>query len=284
MRFPEELALDEAKALEHGIKWTREFFENEGIKTAVIGISGGCDSALTAYITTKALGSDNVVGVLMPEEGVTPPEDLNDGKEVIMALGMKRVTLDITPILAQICRMDAELTDKSNRVAYANVKARLRMLLLYKEANKLTGLVVGTDDRSEHILGYFTKYGDGGVDINVPAYLYKTQVRQLLYYIAKRDGLNVMGRIADKKPSPQLWAGQTAENELNMNYIELDRALYYMKDSGYEIPANELVKRTGIKSEVADKITFMEHKNAHKNLQPPSPPLLDSLKTRVKIV
>jgi NAD+ synthetase len=198
MNVPHELEIDPKKAIDYGISWVRDYFSKSGFKTAVIGISGGSDSAFTAYITSKAIGKSNVVGVMLPEDRVTPEIDTIHAKELIKSLGINSLEINLTDIVRVMSKLDPELLKIKNRIAYANVKARLRMVLLYKEANKRNALVVGTDDRSEHILGYYTKYGDGGVDINVPEYLYKTQLRGILEYIALKEKTKVMKEIADK--------------------------------------------------------------------------------------
>ena len=274
MRSPAELEIDPEKALNHGIKWVRDYFKSAGIKTAVIGMSGGSDSAITAYITAKAIGKENVIGILLPEDNVTPSEDMLHAEEVIKVLGIKRTEINITNLVNSIIKSDEDLLKIKNRIAYANIKARIRMVLLYKEANKNKSLVAGTDDRSEHILGYYTKYGDGGVDINVPEYLYKTQVRALLDYIAEKEKMPVMKAISAKKSSPRLWAGQTAEGEIGLDYRTIDRIFYYLKDSGKNWEVNRLSKKLGIKSEVIEKIMRMEKVNMHKGLLPPSPPVV----------
>lgn len=268
---PEELKLNWKKALFYGIKWVREYFSEAGVKTAVIGMSGGSDSTLTAYITAKAIGANNVLGVMLPEDGITPDEDIRHAESTILALGMRKTNINITTLVKEISGMDFDLEKPENRIAYANVKARLRMVLLYKEANKSGSLVAGTDDRSENILGYFTKYGDGGVDINVPEYLYKTQVRGLLSYIAKKENMPAFDEIAEKPPSPRLWAGHTAENELNMDYAVLDTVLFYLKDKRPKMTEEKLAARLHIEKELINRIMDMARKNAHKNAIPPSP-------------
>ncbi len=275
MKVPVELEIDPEKALSYGISWVKDYFKKAAIKTAVIGISGGSDSAITAYITAKAIGKENVIGVLLPEDEVTPKEDILHGEEVIKDLGINRREINITDIVNAVIKSDEDLLKIKNRIAYANIKARIRMVLLYKEANKNNALVVGTDDRSEHILGYYTKYGDGGVDINVPEYIYKTQVRMLLDYIAEKENVLVMKAISAKKPSPRLWTGQTAEAELDLDYTIIDRIFYYLKDSGEKWGVNQLSAKLGVKDEVIEKIIQMEKVNMHKDLTPPSPPVIN---------
>src|SRR3990172_10882972 len=286
MEIPKELELDWQKALSYGVDWTRGYFERAKLRTAVIGISGGSDSALTAYMTAAAIGHENVVGMMLPEKGVTPREDIVDSEDVITALNIRREYAEISGIVEKFLEQDPDLRRIENRTAYGNLKPRIRMMLLYKEANKRHGLVVGTDDRSENILGYYTKYGDGRVDINVPEYLFKTQVRKLLEWIGEtkdsypRSGMkgkgNVWRRIAGKTPSPMLWPGQTAEGELQIDYTTIDRVLFYMKhekvkklgyDEGWEymdgerkeiIIANAVAQRLNISAEIVREIVRRE--------------------------
>ena len=274
MKIPQELEIDPEKAIRYGVAWVKDYFKSASIKMAVVGISGGSDSAMTAYITAKAIGKENVIGVSLPEDGMTTKEDVLHVEGVIKSLGIKRAETNITGIIDSIIKSDEDLLKIKNRVAYANIKARIRMVLLYKEANKNKALVAGTGDRSEHLLGYYTKYGDGGVDMNVPGYLYKTQVRQLLDYISEKENMPIMKEIALKKPSPRLWAEQTAEEELDIDYQTIDWVFYHIKDSGKGWEVGELSKKLGVKNDVIEKIMRMEKANMHKNLLPPSPPVI----------
>lgn len=133
-------------------------------------------------------------------------------------------------------------------------------------------IVAGTDDRSEHALGYYTKYGDGGVDINVPEHLYKTQLIKILKWIGKKEGMSIFTKIANKAPSPQLWKGQTAENELNMGYNEIDKVLHLINEVNVK-SVDRIAEYTGIKKEKIIKLIDMMHINKHKNELPPAPPV-----------
>ncbi len=275
MNVPDEIKIDYNRAVEYGIGWVKEYFAKAGKTRAVIGLSGGSDSTLTAYICAMALGGQNVLGLIMPTKDSSPADDVSDAEGLAGILGIKTIRTDITAMLDAVCSGDKEITEKENRVAYANLKARLRMVLLYKEANKISGLVAGTDDRSEHELGYFTKYGDGGVDINVPEYLYKTQVRALLMHIADKTGEDVYRRVAEKLPSPQLWKGQTAEDEMSMKYEDIDRILYYMNDYGKKTTREDIAAATGLGTDTIDRVLGMKNGNMHKNILPPSPGVID---------
>ena len=271
MEIPNELRINEKKAVEYTVKWVKDYFKPLKTKKAVIGLSGGSDSTFTAYICRLALGKENVLGVVMPSDS-NPKEDENDAYAVANALGIKAKTINISAVMKAIERENPELKEEKNRITKANIKARLRMLLLYKEANESNAIVAGTDDRSEHALGYYTKYGDGGVDINVPEHLYKMQLRQILLWIAKNKKMKVFAKIAEKTPSPRLWKGQTAENELDMRYEDIDKILYSMNEKGIKT-SEGIAKETGLKREKVIKAMEMMQRNAHKNMLPPSPPI-----------
>ena len=271
MEVPGELKIKEKKAVDYTVRWVKDYFKPLKTRKAVVGLSGGSDSSFTAYICSMALGKDNVSGIVMPSDS-NPKEDENDAYAVANAIGIKSKTINISLIMKAIEKENPELKEGKNRIARANIKARLRMLLLYKEANESNAIVAGTDDRSEHALGYYTKYGDGGVDINVPEHLYKTQLRQILFWLGKGENMGIFTKIAEKTPSPQLWKGQTAENELGLLYEEIDKVLYSLNEKKIKKP-EKIEKATGIKKEKIIKIIDMIKKNAHKNMLPPSPPV-----------
>lgn len=177
----------------------------------VIGLSGGIDSAVTAHFCVNALGTDSVLGMIMPCE--SDPEDARDATRVVEQLGMTYMQRDLTKTVATV----ADAINISKRgLAYANLKSRLRMCALYAHANKENLLVAGTTNLAEWVIGYYTKYGDGGVDIEPIIGLTKGEVRLL----AAEFGMPAS--ILEKPPSAGLWEGQTDEAELGMTYAELD--------------------------------------------------------------
>jgi len=180
-----------------------------GTKNVFIGISGGIDSAVTAFLCVKALGRKRVFGVLMP---YGRQKDLNDSLAVVGQLGIKYFSKDIKPIVDQY-----KLAD--NKFVLANIMSRVRMTILYAHSNHKDGLVAGTTNKSEMAVGYFTKFGDGGCDFEPIADLYKTEIFQL----AKQ--LNVPQDVITKKPSAGLWNDQFDEDELGFTYNDLDRFL-----------------------------------------------------------
>ncbi len=189
--------------------------EQLGDSSAVLGLSGGIDSTVVAYLLTEAIGADRVQTLVMPSP-TTPEVDAADAIAVAETLGVK---YDVIPLAPLLLATQAVSTDFSNAHAAANLQSRLRMILLYARANAIDGRVVGTGNRSELLTGYFTKYGDGGVDILPIGHLYKTEVWQL----AKQ--LDIPERIIDKAPSAGLHTGQTDEADLGMSYQQLDTIL-----------------------------------------------------------
>jgi len=183
-------------------------------KGIVIGLSGGLDSALVATLSSRALGSENVLGVLMPS-ATNSPHDIHDARLIAEKLGIQTHIVPIKSILDSF-KIHFEHHDER---ALGNLAARIRMCILYYYANHLNYLVAGTGNKSELSIGYFTKYGDGGCDLLPIGSLYKTEVREL----AKSMGLPQ--EIVDRTPTAGLWPGQTDEGEIGMRYSELDKIL-----------------------------------------------------------
>ncbi|GAB3419973.1 NAD+ synthase [Haloparvum alkalitolerans] len=226
----------------------------------VLGVSGGLDSALAAHLAAGALGPDRVLGLVMP--GAPSAErHMRDAREVCDALGIDRVEVDIEPIVeATLADVPAEDRD---RVTVGNVRARERMLLSYREANRRNLLVLGANNRSERLLGYFTKYGDGGVDVAALGDCYKTEV----YAFARAVGVDE--RIVGKTPTAELWEGQTDEGELGESYETIDRILRAIVDRGLSVP--ETAERTDIDEATVREFADMWRGSAHKRAAPPTP-------------
>jgi len=242
------------------VSFIRQKVHESGASGAVIGLSGGIDSALTAYITAEALGANKVLGLLLPEKGITPGQDIDDAIEVAGLLGIEHKTMEISKVLNSYSSTIPDF-DKNNLLACGNLKARTRMCILYYHANLMHRMVVGTGNKTELLLGYFTKYGDGGVDIEPIGGLYKTQVRALSRYIG------VPARIIDKTPTAGLWPGQTDEGELGVTYEVADKILGMLVDEKKDILE---VKKKFSASQVERLVALMKA-NEHKKLAPPSP-------------
>jgi NAD+ synthase len=243
------------------VDFIRSEIHKAGVNGAVIGLSGGIDSALTAALTVKALGKENVLGIHMPESGLTPLEDSEDAKKLADLLGIEFRTIDISGIISSIMDSvpDSELAD---RLCKGNLKARVRMSLLYFHANQMNRIVMGTGNKTEILLGYYTKYGDGGVDLEPIGGLYKTDVWELSRKIGIPESL------VAKKPSAGLWVGQTDEADLGISYLKLDKALDMLEQ--HKDPQT-ILSSLDISSEQLNSVLNRIEKNRHKRTSPPIP-------------
>jgi NAD+ synthase len=213
-----------------------------------------------------AIGNDKLIGILLPEAGITPEEDIQDAKEVIKRLGIASLYIDISPVVNAFIKSYPKVAERvNNRLvypnAYGNLKARTRMIFLYGVAKINNGIVVGTTDKSEWFLGYFTKYGDGAVDFEPISDLYKTQVRKLGEY------LKIPERIITKKSSPRLLPNQTAEGEIGVDYETIDLILYYSLERKYS--RKQVVTKLKVDRNIVDRVLKMVKKNSHKRKLPP---------------
>ncbi len=231
-----------------------EKVEEAGATGVVLGVSGGVDSALTLALSARALGRERVLALIMPDTRITPADDLEDARSLCDLFGVERREIDIAPIHEEYMRHLS-----SETFAEGNLRARIRMSLLYYHANMENKIVAGTGDRSEYLLGYFTKYGDGGVDIAPILILYKTEVRLL----AKHLGVPV--RIADKRSSPRLWPGHDAEKELGFTYDRADKILHRIFD------LNEPAEMLGEDPQLVDAILRWHNATHHKRAPPAVP-------------
>ena len=247
--------LDLAVARRKITEFIRKKVEGSKLDGAVLGISGGIDSAVTAYLCVEALGSRRVLGVIMPDGRVTPEEDIEDSRTVAQELCIETKFTDIGPIHQAFMR-----NLEPNKLAEGNLRARIRMSILYYNANLTNRLVVGTGDRSEALVGYFTKYGDGGVDILPIADLYKTEVRKM------GEILGISRRIIKKRSSPRLWPGQTAEGELGATYETIDRLFGMYLDE--RVSRMEAGRRSGAPAEVAQRVFAKYKESSHKRKMP----------------
>jgi NAD+ synthase len=203
-----------------------DFIRNElgkaGFKRAVLGLSGGLDSALSCYLTAAALGPENVLALRLPYT-TSSEESLTHAQMVIDDLGIESETVEITPIVDPLFEQSPDISDHRK----GNVMARARMMVIFDRSAAWNGLVIGTSNKTELLLGYGTIFGDLASAVNPIGDLYKTQVRQL------SRALNIPGVIIDKPPSADLIPGQTDEDDFGFTYDDVDPLLYLLVDERY---------------------------------------------------
>lgn len=226
-----------------------------GYQRAVIGLSGGIDSALSCYLAAEALGPENVLAIRLPYH-TSSQASLDDAQAVIDALGVQSLTIPITEMADPLMAREPEMS----RMRKGNIMARMRMIVLYDQSEAFKGLVVGTGNKTEILLGYTTLYGDSACALNPIGDLYKTQVRQLSH------DLGVPDSILNKPPTADLWTGQTDEGELGFTYEEVDRLLYLLVDQRYS-PADCI--DAGFAEKFVSTVVERIRRNHFKRILPP---------------
>lgn len=239
------------------------FIHNEltkaGFQHAVLGLSGGIDSALSCYLTAAALGPENVLAIRMPYE-TSSPESLEHAQLVIDDLGVQSETIDITPMVEPLFEASQDI----NPGRKGNIMARMRMTILFDRSAAFQALVIGTSNKSEMLLGYGTIYGDLASAVNPLGDLYKTQVRQLA------RAIGVPQSIIEKPPTADLIPGQTDESDLGFSYAEVDRLLYMLVDERHS--TNECVE-AGYPRPFVQTALEMVRKAQYKRVMPIIPKL-----------
>lgn len=233
------------------------FFRENNFKQGVLGVSGGVDSALTLKLAVDAAGPENIFALILPELGVTSQENIDHAKTLCSFLKVPFFYLPINSFLTDF----AMLPWKPGKIASMNIRARIRMNLLYHFANTHTAVVLGTSNRSELLLGYGTKYGDLACDMEVIGDLYKTEV------IALADFIGLPPEIVHKTPSAELTPGQTDEAELGASYHELDQVLMKL-DLGIDGAIDH-----GLPATLVHDVFRRVSQNAHKTKLPPVIPV-----------
>lgn len=253
--------MDICKAKDVIVCFIQDKVQKAGCEGVVLGISGGVDSALVAYLCVEALGKENVLGIHLPELGLTPAEDVLDASEVAERLGIEFMVIDISGILGSFIE-NVPKCGHDTALATGNLKARIRMSVLYYYSNLLQRMVVGTGNRTELLLGYFTKYGDGGVDIEPIGELFKTDVWEMARLMGVPSG------IIEKAPSAGLHAGQTDEEDLGISYELADRFLTLLLEGEQAQVAQNIL---GMSVQQRDSLVKRIRANAHKRMVPPVP-------------
>lgn len=255
---PSLLEIDFSEAEKRICRFIKEYVENAGVKGIVIGLSGGIDSGTIAALASKAIGGENVTGLMLPEEENFNQKDIDDAKEVAEKFQLQTQICDVSSVLGCLYQ-SIPVFDPKDKLCKGNLKARTRMIYLYYYANKLNKIVCGSSDKSESMMGYFTKWGDAAADIAPIMDLYKTQVRKLAIQIG------IPKELALKPSTPALWPNQTAENELGMKYEILDLILYGLERF---IATEEIANQLSIQKAIVEKIKVRWLANEHKRRMP----------------
>lgn len=223
----------------------------------ILGLSGGIDSTLVAFLAQKAIGSENILGITMPTS-TTSKADLDDTQKVADLLGIEYEVINIDKITDSFITI---CPHESTKLAEGNLKARIRMSILYHHANSMNRLVIGTSNRSELLVGYFTKYGDGASDLIPIGDLYKTQVWEI------SQELGIPNEIIKKAPTAGLQENQTDEKELGIDYITLDKLLYCLFD--LKIDDESVSRKLDLPLSEVQRIKSIVKKSEHKRKMAP---------------
>jgi NAD+ synthase len=242
-------------------RFIKEYVENAGAKGIIIGLSGGVDSATIAALSSLAIGGEKVLGLMLPEKENFNQKDIDDAKVIADQFHIETQVCDMTDVLESFYKA-IPVFDQSNRLCKGNVKARTRMIYLYYYANKQNRIVCGSSDKSETMMGYFTKWGDAAADITPIMDLYKTQVRNLAIH------LDIAQKLALKPSTPALWPNQLAETELGIKYETLDLVLYGLERF---MSPEEISNQLGIEKIIVDKVKSRWLENEHKRKMPIAP-------------
>lgn len=240
MEKGDKLYLNLEKIEEILVNFVKEEVEKVGFKKVVLGLSGGIDSAIVAYIAAKALGPENVMGIMMPYK-LSSRESVEHAELVVKDLGIKSKKIEITTMLDAYFSLEPEIS----KLRMGNKMARERMSILFDYSAKEGALVLGTSNKTEILLGYSTQFGDSASAINPIGDLFKTHIWALSRH------MGVPKELIEKKPSADLWEGQTDEGELGFSYLFADEVLYRMIDERKSL--EEIVKE-GYSEEVVEKI------------------------------
>ncbi len=236
------------------------FIHNEitkaGFTKGIVGLSGGVDSSLVAVLTAEALGKENVLAVLLPYK-TSSPESASDARSVAEQLGVRTETIDISGTVDGY--LEANPDAKENKVRTGNIMARSRMIALYDLSARENALVVGTSNKTEILLGYGTQFGDTACAVNPVGDLYKTQIWQLA------EAVGVPKKIVGKKPTADLWVGQTDEEELGFAYKLVDELLYFAID---ERRSDEELAELGFEKNFIEKVKRLVKRNQFKRRPP----------------
>jgi NAD+ synthase len=255
------LEIDFSEAEKRICRFIKEYVENAGAKGIVLGLSGGIDSGTIAALSSRAIGGDKVIGLILPEEENFSQKDIDDAKVVADKFDLQTQICDMSDVLACLYKA-IPVFDPKDRLCKGNVKARTRMVYLYYYANKFNRIVCGSSDKSETMMGYFTKWGDAASDITPIMDLYKTQVRKLAIH------LGIPQELALKPSTPALWPDQLAETELGIKYETLDLILYGLEKF---LTTDEIADQLHIQTAIVNAVKSRWLANEHKRRMPLAP-------------
>jgi NAD+ synthase len=258
---PSLLEIDFSETEKRICRFIKEYVENAGAKGIVLGLSGGVDSGTIAALSSRAIGGDNIVGLMLPEEENFNQNDIDDAKVVAEKFNFQTQICDMSHVLSCLYKA-IPVFDPKDRLCKGNVKARTRMIYLYYYANKFNRIVCGSSDKSETMMGYFTKWGDAAADITPILDLYKTQVRKLAIH------LGIPQELALKPSTPGLWPDQLAETELGIKYETLDLILYGLERF---MVSQEIANQLSLQKSKVDKVKSRWLANEHKRRMPIAP-------------
>ncbi|MEM2341712.1 MAG: NAD+ synthase [Candidatus Bathyarchaeia archaeon] len=248
------------KTVNEIIGFIRRVVESAGASGIVLGLSGGIDSSLTAVLCVQALGNDRVLGVIMPTS-FTPKEDIEDALNLAKMLKIRTFIINIDDICRAFTEsLGIDSSDQKFKIPVANIRARIRMVILYFYANLYNCLVAGTGDKSEYLIGYFTKYGDGAADFFPIRHLYKTQVRELASYLGLPE------RIVNKPSSPQLYPGHKLLDEIPVDYSTIDPILVGLLEE--KLSAEDISEKLNVPIEIVNNILQRHLRSVHKREGP----------------
>jgi NAD+ synthase len=253
--LPPELAIDTRVARRVIGEFIRGQLRQAGFERALLGLSGGIDSALVAYLTAEAIGAERLLCVLMPYR-TSSPASRADAEEVVRRLGAESEVVDISPMVDGYFGLDSD----ASTLRRGNFMARMRMAVLYDRSVTWGGLVVGTGNKTESLIGYTTLFGDSACAFNPIGDLYKSQIRQLALEMGLPEA------IIRKAPSADLWPGQTDEAEANFTYPQLDRLLYWRIDKRRSV---DEVVALGFAPELVERVDRMVAGSEFKRQVPP---------------
>jgi NAD+ synthase len=251
---PSVLDLDWQEVKAKTLRFIRDYVGKSGADGIVLGLSGGVDSSTTAALSALAVGEGKVSALLLPERETYNSKDVKHAKLVAKKFGLRTELIDITPTLEAFYN-SIRIFDPSENLGKGNIKARTRMVYIYYYANALNMIVCGSSDKSETMMGYFTKWGDVAADIWPIMDLYKTQVRKLAQHIG------VPKEIVAKPSSPTLWPGQLAEKELGIRYEDLDLILYGLE---HFMKTDQIATQLGVKKGLVERLKHRWLSSEHK--------------------